>query len=532
MKGKFSTHFLAALVTFALVLTACKRTDFSKIDFGSLNPELAVPIGTARFNVVDVLAAKDSSNLITIDGQGALKLVYATELEILNVADLVQLENQDVAYNKTALEYGIGPSPTGFFGSTTVLVDETFDFTSQNGEKLYSITFQDGKLVVSVSTDLQHEVRFDLDFPDITIGGVPASVSLELNNPQPGQTQSDSDSVDLTNAIFDLDNGPQGFNQFQITGSITVTGTGDPITGTESVDFELGMNQLSFEVITADFGQQAIDNYQDTIDLNVFNNFLEGTVEFTNPTINFEVYNSFGIPLQVALNEIKTVENSGTEYSLISSAMSFNVAPAASPGATAISGLTLDETNTQNLGTIISPAPKKLVIDFGGGINPAGAATNFVVNDSELYLEANVDLPLEGYATGFVIQDTIPFSLELPNEISEAMFRLVINNGFPVELGAKLYLADENYTILGELNTDGNLIEGAPVNSNGRVTTSVKKISDIVLSEADADRLSDTRYIIVETSCQTTNGQQGTEVKFYDDYEIEVKLAAQIVGAF
>lgn len=521
---------LTTLVIMTLVLSSCKRTDLSKISSGALSPELAVPIGQAKFTVIDVLASKDSTNLITVDGQGALKLVYETELEILDVSDLTQLDDKTVDFDHTALEYGIGPSP-GFFGSATVMVDETFDFNSQNGEKLYSIEFLDGKLIVTVSTNVQHNVSFDLTFPDFIVSGSPAQMSLDLTNPQVGQFQTAKDSVDLTNAEFQLDNGAQGFNEFQIAGTVTITGTGAPITGAESIDFSIGMKNLDFDVIYADFGQQAIQNYRDTIELKVFNNFFGGTIEFTNPTINFEVINTFGLPLRMDINEIKTVENSGNENSLISSALNLNVPASPSQGTQAVGSLTLDASNTQNLGSIISPAPKKLVFDLGGAINPAGPATNFVSHNSALSVRADVDLPLEGYATGFSLRDTIDFKLVLPPLVEEAMIRLIIDNGFPIELGSKLYIADENYTILADLTPETNIITGAPVNANGRVTNKAKKITDIILTDTEVELLNQTKYLIIEASGQTTDGNQGEVVKFYNDYEIVVKLAAQVKGS-
>lgn len=523
---------IATLVLITLIFAGCKRTDFSKIATGAFSPELAVPIGSAKFSVTDVLASKDTSNLIAVDNQGALKLVYSADFDLLNISDVAKLDDQEVEFNHTALEYGISPS-FGFFGSTTVLVDETFDFNSQNGEKLYSIEFQNGFLVVSVATSLQHEVSFDLDFPDLTIGGSPVSVHIELNNPQIGMTQTGKDSVNLNNSVMDLDNGTQGYNQFKTTGSITITGTGAPITGTESVDFSLKMSNLQPDIIYADFGQQTIDPFADTIDLKIFNNFLNGTIEFTNPTINFRVTNSFGIPLELNINEIKTIENSGAQNSLISSALDLLVAGTATPGSSATSLLTLDASNTQNLGSIISPAPKKLVFELAGGLNPAGPANNFVTSSSELYVQADIDLPLEGYATNFQLRDTIPFNLELPAQIEEAMLRLIINNGFPIEVGTELYIADENYNILGQIQTgSGNIVEPAPVNSAGKVVSKAKAINDIVLSQEDAENLKETAYLIIVASCQTTDGDVGKVVKFYDSYEIEVKLAAQIKGAF
>jgi hypothetical protein len=139
-------------------------------------------------------------------------------------------------------------------------------------------------------------------------------------------------------------------------------------------------------------------------------------------------------------------------------------------------------------------------------------------------------LPLEGYATGFMLRDTIEASIDLDNEFVEsAMLRLNIENGFPVEASVRVVLVDQNYVLLKDL-TNGfkNLINAAPVNSSGRVTQSATAINDFTITNAELPIVKNTKYILFEVGGQTFQGNLGTVVIFYDDYKLKLRLGMQV----
>lgn len=528
MKNTAIFYPLMIAAAFALSITSCKKLEIDKIAKGAWSPALAVPVGNAHFNVYDVLSKSDTTDLVVIDNTGALKLVYRNQQELISGEDFVNLPDQGVAYNRSAMDYGI--SPVASFSSTIVIqVDEVIDFGAGGTYQLTSVDFKQGKLAIGVSTTLRHTVKFDLQFPDVLINGVGANASILLNNPN-AISQSGSDTIDLSNAIMDLTNGPNGFNEIRVTGTVTITGSGNPITSAESIDIGVDLNNMGFDLINGDFGQTNIFSLSDTIAIKLFNNISNGFIQFSDPSADFKMTNSFGIPIRVNFNEVKTKEDeSGQEYPLTGFPPSFTIPSAPSPGSSASNNLLLNAQNTQNLGSIISPTPKKMIYDIDGDINPQGPANNFIKDDSKLSMEATLTLPLEGYATGFLVRDTIPFSLELPEQIDYAIFRLISNNGFPVEVTTKLYLADSSYAVIGEvLDNSITVIGAAPVDATGRVIQRTKKITDIKISQENADNLKRTKYLIIEAGAKTFNGELNQVVKIYDDYQIDVQLSALI----
>jgi hypothetical protein len=211
-----------------------------------------------------------------------------------------------------------------------------------------------------------------------------------------------------------------------------------------------------------------------------------------------------------------------------------NIAAPTNMGETATTTLELNTANTGNLNTIISPVPKYFYFEAAAQSNPTGqtATLNFAEDQSALRIKADLELPLEGFAYGFALKDTVEFNLGTDIDMIEyVMFRLIVDNGFPVQLGTQIKFMDENYNVLF-LTFDGleYLIQPALVDSNGKVYKKTKKINDITLTEAQIALLDQVKYLEIEGVAETLNGTSGQIVKLFDSYKIDVKLSVQVEG--
>ena len=525
-------RLLFNILSFALVsvfLVACKRTDLSKIASGALSPSYAVPLGKATFGVYEVLTSEDSTSILQVGPDGAIKLAYETELGLLGASDMLAIAGQEFELNQTAAQFGFSTSVM-YTATTSQNFNETFQFTNVQGYALTSVDFLSGNLKIDVSTTLQHNVTIDLTFPDFTVNGVPITRTLQMNNPP--APQSATQTIDFTNALLDLASGAQGNNEIRMEGTITVQGTGNTLLGSESIAINAEFIAPQFNVARGNIGNLDPFALKDTINIDLFKNFNQGEVAFTNPSIRFDVINSFGIPMEINFPVIKTVEtNSGNEASLIGYPLEFPIEAAATPGQSPMSTLILNSTNTQNLNSIISPTPKKLVYEVDGELNPNGTTQNFIAHNSSLTFRAELDLPLEGYAKNFKITDTIDFNFDVQEQDVRLAFRMISENGFPIEIGADILVADENYKILGDINPGNDvLIKGAQVDNTGRAIGKEKNIVDIVLDASQSSFLRKGKYLILTVSGQTTDGNLNKVVKFYNDYELDLKLAVKVDG--
>ncbi len=523
---KTNFYWISVFTLLALVITGCKKAGFDKIATQAWSPNLAVPLAVGEFSVYDILVNKDSS-ILTVGPDGAIAIVYSDSADIVKASDIIALPDQNFDYNGSMAAYGIPPVLT-FTGTQTYTINQTFPLNNPSGGSLFTIDFRTGNLSIDVETNLMHSVKYDFTFPDLKENGVVVTRSINLNYTGSVPQQGNS-AVNLQNAILDLTNGPGGSNEVRVELAIIIMGSGSPITGTEYVDFSLAMQNLDFDLITGNLGSIALPSFKDTIGLKLFNNTSQGTFTLSDPKLEFRFRNSFGIPVDISFNSIKTKEiSSGNEFNLTGFPPVFSLADAASPGQSAVSTLTITDQNSANLQTILSPTPKVLIYDIG--CSTTGLNTNFITHDSKINLLGTLTLPLEGYATGFMLRDTIEASIDLDNEFVEsAMLRLNIENGFPVEASVRVVLVDQNYVLLKDL-TNGfkNLINAAPVNSSGRVTQSATAINDFTITNAELPIVKNTKYILFEVGGQTFQGNLGTVVKFYDDYKLKLRLGMQV----
>ena len=157
---------------------------------------------------------------------------------------------------------------------------------------------------------------------------------------------------------------------------------------------------------------------------------------------------------------------------------------------------------------------------------------NFITDSSKLKIRTEVELPLEGSAYGFELRDTVEFNFnEDVSQLETVMFRLNVDNGFPVDLKSQIVFLDQNYLpVFVVFNTPESVVTSASVNAAGRVNQRSTKITDIHLTPAQIALLPNVKHLLIKAVSQTLNGPSGLVVKIYDDYTLSLKLGLQVQG--
>lgn len=517
-----------------IVLTGCKKMEFDKIASGAWNPNLAVPLAHSSFNVYDILAQNNPDELVVINpATGAIALSYKSDLAIFEASSIVSIEAQSVQSNLSLAELGLSS-----IGSLTGTISDNnskiIEIATENGIELHSMHINNGLLTIQVSTHLKHDVTINLTFPEVKKSGVPLTKTIQLNYngslPQTAVTQ-----VDLNNSDADFTLGNTDVNKLAILINTTISGTGNEVSGSESISFDFQFSSLDYQHVKGYFGQNNIGNVADSILLRIFQNATEGYFEFTNPSVNFFINNDMQVPSQINFHDLKTINTqNGQELSLVGYPSTVNINSPTSMGQSASTTWTLNTSNTQNLNTIITPTPKFFNFDVSATINPSGNPNevNIIERDDRLTLSAEVSLPLEGLAYGFRLIDTVDFNLvEDPSNIESVLLRLYVNNGFPVQFVTDIIFADENYIPVFSVFTSPKVVvASATVDGQGKVNQNTEKITDALLTPAQIAQLGNVKYILINGVAQTLNALNGQIVKFFDTYKLDLKLSTQVQG--
>jgi len=530
---------IGLFVVSALLAVSCKKYDPSKITSTSWNPNIAIPLAYAEFDVYDILARTDSNDLVVIDpNQGTIALVYTGEVASYNADDIIQISDQNTVVNYSNADFGI-PVSGAFSGTITTNQTETVNPTVNAGVELYTVNFKNGALNIGVTTDLKHDVDITITIPELLESGSALTRTISLvyagTTPQVGNV-----SIDLTGTHLDLSKGNTTFNEFDILSSITVNGTGQIITGAETCQLTMDFTGLEFKNTTGYFGQQPVGVDNDSILLKLFQSNLGGYFELSDPKIRFTIKNSFGFPIEMAFNNLKTIDVAGSNtYNLTGYPNPFPVAAPATMGQITTSVLELNSSNTTNITTVITPTPKYFYFEAAGLSNPlgnvGGSVVNFMEDTSKFTVDAELEMPLKGFAYGFGITDTIPFEFsENIEEIESVLFRFNITNGFPVDLTTSITVVDSNYALLHTFaTTSDQFLQSAAVGSDGRVNAPTNKITDITLNRSELNSLANGKYLIIGAVSETLNGANPTNqvVEFLDSYKVDFKLGMQIQGS-
>lgn len=505
--------------------------EFDKIAQTAWNPNLAVPLAHANFGVYDILALQDSNDLVVIEPTtGAIALAYKGELVSVSAQSIVQLPDQNKQTSLSLADINMIAVPS-FNATVTTSHTETLTVDPNAGVELHTLRLKEGMMNLTLSTDLKHDITVVMTFPELKVNNVPVTRTINLtytgNTPQSGTT-----SVNLENLLADFTVGNTTVNTFEVDLQVTIAGTGENITGTENVDVNVNLSDMEFENVTGYFGQQNLGISNDTILLKIFQTAMDGYFELVNPKVKFIVENSFGFPARLQFAELKTINmNNGQEYPLTGFPSVLNVNAPASMGQVATTSLELNTSNTANLSTVISPVPKYFYFEAVAQSNPNGPGPlNFIEDDSKFRVRTEIELPLEGLAYGFEMRDTVDFNFsEDITNISSVMFRINIDNGFPVGFKTQLIFLDENKNTLFNLfAAPEDLVKPALVDNTGKVNQKTKKITDVNLSEAQIALLSSSKYIVINGVAQTLDATTGQVVKFYDFYKLGMKLGMQV----
>ena len=89
----FSFFFFGSLVLFL----GCKKHDLNKISDVKWDPNLAVPIGYGDFGAYDLLAAKDSNDLIIDQTTRAVSLEYKGQIASISAQEVVDVHFSGIA---------------------------------------------------------------------------------------------------------------------------------------------------------------------------------------------------------------------------------------------------------------------------------------------------------------------------------------------------------------------------------------------------------------------------------------------------
>ena len=493
---------------------------------------MAIPLGELSYSVQDLFDELSGAGVdIGQNSENIVMLTYEAQLQSQTATGFLTLANQSFGQSVDA---GLNINAQGFSSQFDYNEVFEFDLAATQNEEYDSVNFSGGNLNILMSSELDAEVDYTLTLNSLVANdtNIPLVVSGTLTPSNTSVNFEDALSKYLGDFSKDANNNAvRNKIVVKLDYQVRVSGT-SVIQPADGVSFSMTLGNPEFDLVYGYVGERKLDVNFELLNLDFFDSFREGTISFAEPRFSFVFDNSFGFPLGVSFNQIAAITQQGQIIPLTGSAANtvgiVNGPQVDAIGTNVNTTLELNSTNS-NLPDLISSMPKKVIIEVNTEANPASAPAhyNFVAANSELSVGVLLELPMIVNINGLVSRQNVDFDIaDNLEQAKKLTLRLIAENDLPLGGEIELVFKDENDNVVYTVS-ERALFDGAPVGSDGRTAGATTKITDINFVDADIRLLENATSIDVVTRLTTTDASSSEVVKFFSDYTLKIKLAAQ-----
>lgn len=518
---------------FLLAIASCTERDFEKYngDMGTLNPDMSIVVAKGKMTVRDFLRDYDSTEVIEETSTGFLKLYYEQEVQSPKAADFISIPDQN--FSQSYNLYSFGPGTSVSFEMEPVIDFALMDTTAQ----LTEAGLKRASFNYSISTSQPMSGTVTISFPGSKQSdGSEITQSFSFNH-----TTNVFENFDYSDIVLDL-TGDQDYNQMAVKLQVQLS-TMDSLAEWDNINFNIQIGGMEFGHLRGNLGGNlAVTLGSDSVYLDVFSNSIESDVYFEDPHVFVNLANSFGAEMNLQINRFSSIAASTGQYTNITDIAPISLDRPAEMGLESTSQVEYNTSNVSNLRSLFDLAPKYLIFDIGGVLNPGGGNSemnDFLTDTSHLDANVRVELPMWGYARFANVMDTIKYKLSDTYEdldvLEKAIFTFEINNKLPLSVRCQAYFADSNHTITDSLilNEADQLLAGPGTldATTDKVITPATTITKIVYPSNRLEAIQNMHYIYLKATIQTNEQDDSfVNVRFYSDYYLNLLLSLNVKG--
>jgi len=494
---------LLVLLVFSL---ACSKLDeLEDLEVNS-KAELAFPLINSTISIAELLEETNDLATVYVDETGLIHFLYEGEV-----------------FGETARER---------YESLNFLIPPVVPVTSPeqalpllipNDIDIDSMILRTGAMAYRFRNPFQEAVEVEIRLPQIRRGGE----LLRFEATAPAYSGS-GDFPLVTNADDPKD--LNGYAIVPVNDTIYVeytarrTLTGDEVT-LDNVALEV--DSFLFSYIEGFFGNQIDDSPRDTIDVEFFDSWVQGDVYFADPTITLDVENSFGVPTRAVVNRFDVISVRGEvlplESEFVDNGIDFPFPALDQVGQVIRTQFVFDKTNS-NLDELLGNEPALVDYDIDAVSEPVHQR-GFLTDSSYYRARLRIDLPLFGTGADYLVRDTVDLDLNELENAREAEFKVVADNGIPLQMEVIYTFINERDEVVATLLEGGELIvEGAPVDAEGNPTDTVSKTTFVPVSEVELEAIQAADRGVLTAIFSTSAGD--APVRITEDQQSNVRMGA------
>jgi hypothetical protein len=291
-------------------------------------------------------------------------------------------------------------------------------------------------------------------------------------------------------------------------------------------------DSIQYSYASGYFGNIPFNIPLDTASISLFSNNSVDSFYFSDPTLKLTFENSVGLPVQLSDINVQPYDHNNQLVELIMAPGFPNpktIASSTGPGNIAYDSLVANSQNS-NLAFIFSQKPEYITYSASAQTNAANPnAWNFITDESKFVAKLSSEIPIDGWASHFYMQDTFDFSIPDMEEMDAATFRLTALNGFPLNDQTQVYFVDSNFVAQDSLfeNPSDLILESATINANGVAITPTAHTHDANFDSARVEKLKNCKKILIHSTLSTTDAP-ATSVKVMQRDKLNIKIGVRV----
>lgn len=529
-------RFLIASILLAGLFSCVKEEiKITEFDYG-IQPQFGVPIANVTILAERLIENYNEEGIIDVGEKGSISLIYRDTIKPLSAADLLDAKGFD--YRDTIQLTSVEFDELINLGSFTVQSDEIHKFQTNEGDRLDSVRFANGGIVLNVFSEGTFPIS---GFIKIFNADNTEAISIDFtDNISPITILNE---VSLENVLFLFHNSGDISNGLRIQYEVNLSSDG--LGNSEPVFIELGMLDFSIKRAGGFIAPRQINFENETISIPLFDDPSVANVRIEDPRINFNFENDFGLGMEIFIGQL-TGNNVQGETMVIDGANISQLPPIAASqqvGIPAFSALSINnDLMTPTVTDLMAFSPNKLTGDFGLNLNPESIDHVFISNEDELKMNFEVQVPLFGSIADFLLVDTTALDLgnliedtENISEIEALDIRLIVENGFPFDAGVQIVFTDSLFNPIDSLFEGSQLVfSAAPVNlvvladdlEYGRAIGSTRTVTDVHIPKSKILGLENATQMIITVFGNST-GNGAHPIRLFSNDAFDVKLGAK-----
>lgn len=293
-------------------------------------------------------------------------------------------------------------------------------------------------------------------------------------------------------------------------------------------------DQLDFKYIEGYIGQNIYDLKSDTIEMDLYDGFVQGGLYLDGPRVTMQVTSSFGFPAKALVNTFEMRSGNGEQISfqskILDEGMFFDYPTIGQVGQFKTSTFVFDSSNS-NIRDVFNAQARFMIYDVDALSNPlqASDSTYFITDSSKFTINVTVDLPLRGRINQYPASKTFDINAGGLADLREGRLIVRTENGLPLSASAQIFLNDLNGIFIDSVFTKKeDLFKSAPTDSRGKAEGTTGYQLEIPVPPARIQAWSKTRSVRVEVNFNSPPGGQVVSINSADKLKIQLGFIGKI----